>query len=104
MIEDYYTETVYVQKLTTSATFGAIGTWSDSSTVSAAMNPVKAGERFQGEKQSLFAEYKMFCGTTVTIDETRRVKWNDESYDVVLVKDTLGQGHHYNVMLKRTDT
>ena len=104
MIEDYYTETVHVQKLTTSATFGAAGTWSDSSTVSAAVNPVRAHERFQGEKQSLFADYKMFCGSSVTIDETRRVKWDSRSYDVVLVKDTLNREHHLNVMLKRTDT
>jgi head-tail adaptor len=104
MISDYYTETVYVQKLSTGSTFGTIGTWSDSSTISAAMNPVTAAERFQGEKHSLFADYKMFCDADVTIDETRRVKWDSRSYDVVLVKDTLNKGHHLNVMLKRTDT
>jgi SPP1 family predicted phage head-tail adaptor len=104
MIEDHYDQTVYIQKLTTGSSWGVADAWSDSSTILAAMNPVSGRERFAAEKEGLLADYKMFCGTTVTLDESRRVKWNDKTYNVIFVKDTLNKGHHLNAMLKRTDT
>ena len=103
-IENYYDQTVYVQKVTTSTAWGSTESWASSSTIVAAMNPVSGKELFIGEKETVYADYKMFCDAGTTIDETRRVYWDSKIYDVVFVKDTFKMGHHLKVLLKKRDT
>ena len=103
MIEDYYTQTVYVKAFSTSTSAWTEGTWGTSSAVEAAVNAVRGHEAYQLDKKGLVADYKMFCDAGVTVDETRRVEWQGDDYDVVFVKDTLQMGHHKTVYLKGKD-
>ena len=103
-IEDYYTDTGYILKSTLSTAWGSTEGWNTSSTFACALNPVTGNEVFVGEKETVYADYKMFCGDTVTINETRRFKCDNKIYDIVFVKDTFSMGHHLKVLLKKRDT
>ena len=98
-IEDYYNSTGKVITFTTAA-WGSTNAES-CTTISCALNPMSGQEIFVAEKESLYADYKMFCASTISIDETKGFKEGSNRYDVIFVKDTLGMGHHLNVMLKR---
>ena len=104
MIEDYYTQSVIIQKVTRSTAWGSTDAWGTSQTILASMNPISGAEVFVGEKNNVYADYSMKCGSTVTIDETRRVKWDGKILEVVFVKNTLGMDHHLSVYLKKRDT
>ncbi len=103
-IQDYYTETGYVQVVTTSTAWDSTDSWASSSTILCAVNPTGGAEIFVGEKETVYADYKLFCDDTVTIDETRRFKWDNQLFDIVFVKDTFNMGHHKKVDLKKRDT
>ena len=98
-LENYYNSTGKIITITT----GAWGSTNAEScaTISCALNPMSGREIFVAEREGLFADYKMFCASTVSIDETKDFKVGSNRYDVIFVKDTLAMGHHLNVMLKR---
>ena len=99
-IEDYYTSTGKVITFTTAA-WGSTNAES-CATIACALNPMSGAEIFVAEREGLFADYHMFCSSTVSIDETKGFKEGSNRYDVIFVKDTFGMGHHLNVMLKRS--
>ena len=103
MISDYYTQTVYIKDFSTSTSAWAEGTWAAVSTNAAAVNPVGGDEAYQLDKKGLVADYKVFCGSTVSVDETNRLRWNSRDYDVVFVKNTLQMDHHLVVYVKARD-
>ena len=98
-IEDYYNSTGKIVTITT----GAWGSTNAEScaTIACALNPASGNEIFIAERKGLFADYKMFCDATISIDETQDFIVGANRYDVIFVKDTLGMGHHLKVMLKR---
>lgn len=98
-IEDYYNSTGKIITITT----GAWGSTNAEScaTIACALNPASGDEIFIAEREGLFADYKMYCAATVSIDETKDFKEGSNRYDVIFVKDTFNMGHHKKVMLKR---
>lgn len=104
-IEDYYTETVILTSQTTSTGWGSEGGYSTAGTsVSASVNPITGMERYAADRKTLFADYKLHCSDTVSIDETYRAVWGGKTLDVVFVKDTLNMGHHKTVYcLEKSD-
>ena len=100
MISDYYTETVVLLTQSTSTGWGNEPGWSTSgTTVSAAVNPASGRETFAGMKETQMVSYKMYCSDTVTIDDSYRVQYAGDTFDVIFVKDTLNMGHHKTVYL-----
>ena len=103
-IENFYDTTALIKKMTLTTAWGSTEAWATSSTVPCAINPVSGNVLMISDKEGLFADYKMFCGSSVTIDETRRVVWANKTLDVEFVKNTFGMGHHLLVFLKKMDT
>lgn len=104
MISDHYTKSVSLMSRTTGPVWGTETAWSTgtSAAKAAALNPVSGRELIIGEKKTVQFDYKMFCSSTVSINERNRIKSTDGYfYDVVFVKDTLAKGHHLLLYLKR---
>lgn len=99
MIEDYYDQTVSVITMSTGA-WGSTGTRTTAATFLAAVNPY-GSERFAADKKTVFAEYKMYCPSSISITERQIVRWNSNDYGVVFVKNTFAMDHHKTVALKR---
>jgi len=103
-IENFYTTTALIKKITRTTAWASTESWATTSTIQCAINPVRGKVIMLSDKEGLYADYKLFCGSSVTIDETRRVVWKARTYDVVFAKNTFGMDHHLNVLLKRCDT
>ncbi len=104
MISDHYTLSVSIMSRTTGPTWGTETVWTTgtSAAKAVALNPVSGRELILGEKKTALFDYKMFCSSTVSLNEKNRVKSTGGNiYDVVFVKDTLAKGHHKLVYLKR---
>ena len=104
MIENYYTQSIIIQKVSTSTAWGSTDAWGTSQSISGSMNPLSGNEIYVGDKENVYADYRMKCSSTVTINETRRIKWDSKIFDVIFVKNTLNMGHHLNVYLRKRDT
>ena len=98
MIEDYYTERPVIISQTTSTGWAEPG-WGTPTTIDAAVNPASGNERFSAGKVTRFADYKMYCSDTVTLNVTQRVRYGGDTFEVAFVKDTLNMGHHKKVLL-----
>jgi hypothetical protein len=104
MIKDYFVKQFTILSRTTGPTWGTETAWSTGTSKAKVgwLNPVAAGEHIVGEKKTVLFDYKLFCSSTVDLDERKRIKSTDSHYyDVVFVKDTLGKGHHLLAYLKR---
>ena len=99
-IENYYTETVKVITITAPDQFSTADFVESCSTAKAAMNPTNGIETFTGGHNEVFADYKMFVSSTVSVAENQRVRWNSKELNVVFVKNTLNKGHHKLAFLK----
>ena len=99
-IANHYDQTIKVITVTAPAQF-ATSTYSEScSTELAYMNPSNGIESFTGGRNEIFADYKAFMSSTVTINETHRVRWSGKDYNVIFVKNTGQRAHHKLVFLK----
>jgi len=102
VISDYYTESVVLVSLTTSTDGWSEPGWSTApTTFSAAVNPNSGAILIRNDKETPRADYKLFCGSTVSISEHDRVRWNGSSFDVTFVKNTLDRSHHLLCLLKK---
>ena len=102
MIQDYYTESVVLVSPTTSTAWGNEPGWSTTPTTFAAMiNPVSGAVLLRNDKETPQADYKLFCGSTVSIAQNDRIRWNGSSFDVAFVKNTLNRDHHLLCLLKK---
>jgi len=99
-LPNYYTETVKVITVTAPDQFSTLDFSESCSTASGAVNPTGGIETFAGGHNQVFADYKLFVSSTVSITETNKVRWNSKEFNVVFVKNTLNRGHHKLVFLK----
>ena len=99
-LSDYYTQSIVITSQSTSTGWGAEGSWGSGTTVDAAVNPITGMEKYAADRKTLFADWKVFCSDTVTIDEGDRITWDSRTLDVVHVKDTLNMGHHKRILCK----
>ena len=102
-MKHWFTQEASILSRTTSTGWGGETAWTTSALagpVMGRMNPVSGVEHMSGDKRTLFADHKFYCSATEAIDETDRLKWNGDTYEVVFVKDTLGLGHHKTVYVK----
>ena len=100
MIEDYYTESAVIYSLTTSTGWGSETAFTAGSTISAAINPASGNERFSAGKVTEFADYKLYCSDTVSLNATQRIVYAGSTFEVGFVKDTFDKSHHKKVMLR----
>lgn len=102
-LSDYFTEHAYYkqhkQYTTTGISWAEPGFTTAGTSFNAAINPVSGTVRLSGGKDTLYANYKLFCSDTVAIAVHDRVVYAGSSYDVGFVKDTLNKGHHKLVYL-----
>lgn len=104
MISDYYTESIIIaahSTVTSTSSWGTEPGYGTGTTIKAAVNPVAGVEIVSGDKDKLFADYKIFCSDTVTIAEGNRVTYGAVTLDVIFIKDTLNKGHHKLVYCKK---
>ena len=103
-ISDYYTQTIVITSQSTSTGWGSEGSWESPSSADAAVNPISGLEKYAADKKTLFADWKIFCSDTVSVDEGDRIAWSSKTLDVVHVKDTLQKGHHKRILcLEKSD-
>ena len=111
-ITRYYTETVVLYSPTTATSSTSTSTWAwgtepgwstAPTTIKAAVNPTSGRVAFAGEKETLFAGYKLFCSDTVALAAHDKAVYAGSTYDVIFVKDTLDRGHHKLAYLKDVD-
>jgi len=100
MIADFYTETAYVVTRTKPADFSTSTQALSKTTIRCAINPVSGNERIAGGKNSVYADYKLFCSDSVNLAEGKYIEWQSNTYNVVFVKDTFNMGHHKLAYLK----
>ena len=102
MIDRYYTESVVLVSPTTSTGWGSESGWSTSpTTIEAAVNPASGSILLRNDKETPMADYKMYCGSTISVSEHDRARWNGSSFDVVFVKNTFALDHHKVCLLKK---
>ena len=102
MIEDFYTQSVVLVSPATSTSSWSEPGWSTSpTTFSAAVNPNSGAILLRNGKETPRADYKLFCGSSISIAEHDRVRWSGSSFEVVFVKNTLAMGHHKTALLKK---
>jgi head-tail adaptor len=83
---------------------GAVTTWAETS-FQGLINQLKSEDIEINSKMGVDADYKLFCPVNVAITRACRVKDGSRTYRVASEpKDTVGRGHHYKVMLKRTSS
>jgi hypothetical protein len=99
-ITDYYDQTIKVITVTAPAAFTTNAFSESCSTATAYVNPSNGIESFTGGRNEPFADYKAFMSSTVSIDETKRVRWSGKDFNVVFVKNTGNLNHHKLVFLK----
>lgn len=99
-LRDYYTETIKVVTVTPPDQFSTSSGSRSCSTAAAAVNPVGGIETFSGGRNEVFADYKVFVSSTVTVTEADEITWSSKRFNVVFVKDTLDRGHHKLVLMK----
>ena len=103
-ISDYYTQSIVITSQSTSTGWGSEGSWGSASSADAAVNPISGLEKYAADKKTLFADWKIFCSDTVSVDEGDRIAWSSKTLDVVHVKDTLQKGHHKRILcLEKSD-
>lgn len=103
MIDDYYTESIYIMSRTTSTGWDDEVVWSTSALVEpfmGAINPMGGAEVIAEDKKTVLADWKLFCSDTVSFYERDHLKWGAKTFDVVFIKDTFNFGHHKNCLLK----
>ena len=103
-ISDYYTQSIVITSQSTSTGWGSEGSWGSPSSADAAVNPISGLEKYAADRKTLFADWKIFCSDTVSVDEGDRIAWSSKTLDVVHVKDTLQKGHHKRILcLEKSD-
>ena len=103
-ISDYYTQSIVITSQSTSTGWGSEGSWGSASSADAAVNPISGLEKYAADRKTLFADYKIFCSDTLSVDEGNRITWDSKTLDVVHVKDTLQKGHHKRILcLEKSD-
>jgi len=103
-ISDYYTQSIVITSQSTSTGWGSEGSWESPSSADAAVNPISGLEKYAADRKTLFADWKIFCSDTVSVDEGDRIAWSSKTLDVVHVKDTLQKGHHKRILcLEKSD-
>ena len=61
MISDYYDQDITIQRPTAGTTWGSSTTWSDvGNKTKAAVNLTRGTERYNADKKTVFADYKLF--------------------------------------------
>ena len=98
-IETYYTQSPVIYSMTTSTGWGGEPAWSAGSTIAAAVNPSNGREQYSAGRVTAYADYKMYCSDTVSLDVNDRIVYGGDTFEVVFVKDTLNKGHHKKVLL-----
>jgi len=98
-IETYYTESPVIYSMTTSTGWGNEPAWAVGATIAAAVNPASGREQYSAGRVTAYADYKMYCSDTVSLDVHDRIVYGGDTFEVVFVKDTLNRGHHKKVLM-----
>jgi head-tail adaptor len=105
VIQDYYTQNVAIMRRSTAAAaWGTEPSWSTSTSVAPvkmAVTITHGAERYAQDKDTVFADYKFYCSSTVDIDEHDRLKWLTNIFAVVeRPKNTLQKSHHKKILAR----
>ena len=104
-ITDFYTETLILLDLDTSTGgYMSTSTGADYSTavsVSAAVNLLSGAEVADYDKLGFDAHYKAYTAVSTEIIAGRRVRWNGDTFDIIMTpKNTLQKSHHLKILLR----
>jgi len=104
-INDFYTETlILLDQDTSTGGYFSTSTGADYSTaasVSAAVNLLSANEVADYDKLGFDAHYKAYTDVSTEIVAGRRVRWNGDTFDIIMTpKNTLQKNHHLKILLR----
>lgn len=104
MITDYYhTIDLYTKASTPNGRGGFTYAWSKSSDFQGLINQASSREIEAAAKLDIEADYKLYCGVGVSLDNEKLLKYNNNFYRIVSEpKNTVERDHHYKTLLKRT--
>jgi hypothetical protein len=103
VIEDFYNDDFILKTQTTSTGWGSEPGWSTGAAYKGAINPTRGNERLSADKQYTFADYKLFCSSTVPITDKDLVAYAGTDYNVQFVKNTFAMDHHKLAFLKNNN-
>ena len=104
-ISDFYTETLILLDFSSSTG----GTWSTSTgatwttdvAVKAAVNLLSGAEVADYDKMGFDARYKAYTDVSTEIVAGRRLRWNGDTFDIIMTpKNTLQKNHHLKILLR----
>ena len=76
------------------------GTWATVATVPCRIEP-SAGQEIESDKEVVISTHRMFLEFGVSITEADRAIVGGDEYNVLLVKNAGGVGHHLEVELEK---
>lgn len=82
--------------VTADNTGGHMTSWSDGTVFKGRLSAIKAEERMNADKATVYATHKVYCQVQSGIDETYRLKLDSRYFEIVgIVKPSnLDTGHH----------
>jgi SPP1 family predicted phage head-tail adaptor len=100
MIENYFDESVTIERVTRTDT--NIGGWTESwdthLTVDGKIRPLSGSERLSADKQTLYADYRLYCDNADITAADRAVS-GGVTYDIVFVKNVMHFDRHMEIDL-----
>ena len=106
-ISDYYTQSVNRLTFTAGSTdpfSTSTGVWAVADTFDAAVDIVSGRERYIGDQSQVLADYTMYCNKDTDLVAGGRVRWDGQDLRIIeKPRDVLQRGHHYEVLLRKTD-
>ena len=104
-ISNFYTQTIILlDKDTSTGGYWSTSTgadYSSAASILAGINQLSAREVAEYGKIGFDAQYKAYCAVTTEVTAGRRVKWDGDSYDIIMVpKNTFNKNHHLKFLLR----
>ncbi len=104
-ISDYYIETLILLDYSSSTggywSTSTGATWTTDVSVKAAVNLLSAAEVADYDKLGFDAKYKAYTAVSTEIVAGRRLRWNGDTFDIIMTpKNTLQKDHHLKILLR----
>ena len=83
---------------------GSEGEWKDKdfSPIVARLSPLSGEQRLSADKQTVFADAKLYCDVLDITEADRYVSPDGDVYNIKLVKDPMSWGNHLEIDLEYT--
>jgi phage head-tail adaptor, putative, SPP1 family len=104
MIEDYYTESVTIKRVTrTNNTSSGLGgyseTWNTHLTIKGSLNPLTGSQVYQAEKRGIKSTHMLICAFADITEFDKAVDTNNNEYEITFVNNPMKMNDHLEINL-----